>query len=69
MRGTQLTEFRPQTVARDTRNGVDFGPHSATSLAAIRLRFNMNTVRVPVAVRDSARPRSAPRAWIIRAVR
>src|SRR5712692_7695215 len=56
MRGTQLTLFRPQTVVRDTRAGLDFGPHSATSLAAIRLRFNMNTVRVPVTVRDSARP-------------
>jgi uncharacterized protein (TIGR03437 family) len=56
MRGTQLTEFRPQTVVRDNRAGADFGPHSATSLTAIRLRFNMNTVRLPMKVLDSAQP-------------
>src|ERR1044071_4565914 len=53
MRGTQLTPFRPQTAAHEARSGEDFGPHSATSLSAIRLRFNMNTVRVPVDVRDA----------------
>src|ERR1700733_1487663 len=56
MRGTQLTEFHPQTVERDNRAGEDFGPHSATSLSAIRLRFNMNTVRLPVNVLESAAP-------------
>src|SRR5581483_5915571 len=55
MRGTQLTDFRLETAAADIRpgggkNGADFGPHSATSLSAIRLRFNMNTVRIPVNV-------------------
>ncbi len=47
MRGTQLTEFHPQTMAHDNRAGLDFGEHSATSLSAIRLRFNMNTIRLP----------------------
>jgi uncharacterized protein (TIGR03437 family) len=56
MRGTQLTPFDPKTVTRDNRAGKDFGPHSATSLSAIRLRFNMNTVRLPVNVLDSATP-------------
>jgi uncharacterized protein (TIGR03437 family) len=56
MRGTQLTPFDPATVARDNRAGEDFGPHSATSLSAIRLRFNLNTVRLPVNVLDAATP-------------
>jgi uncharacterized protein (TIGR03437 family) len=56
MRGTQLTEFHLQTVERDNRAGEDFGAHSATSLSAIRLRFNMNTVRLPVNVLESTAP-------------
>lgn len=56
MRGTLLTEFRPQNVDRDNRAGEDFGPHSATSLSAIRLRFNMNTVRLPMNVLESDTP-------------
>jgi uncharacterized protein (TIGR03437 family) len=56
MRGTQLTPFDPANVARDNRAGEDFGPHSATSLSAIRLRFNLNTVRLPVNVLDAATP-------------
>jgi uncharacterized protein (TIGR03437 family) len=56
MRGTQLTEFHPQTVERDNGAGVVFGAHSATSLSAIRLRFNMNTVRLPVNVLESSAP-------------
>jgi uncharacterized protein (TIGR03437 family) len=56
MRGTQLTEFHPGTAERDNRAGEDFGPHSATSLSAIRLRFNMNTVRLPVNVFESSAP-------------
>jgi hypothetical protein len=55
LRGTELPAFHPQTVAHDTRAAADFGPHSATSLAAIRLRFNMNAVRIPVDVADSER--------------
>jgi len=54
MRGTQLTEFHPATTARDNRAGREFGPHSATSLTAVRLRFNMNTVRLPLDVREAA---------------
>ena len=56
MRGTQLTEFHPQTMAHDNRSGLDFGEHSATSLSAIRLRFNMNTVRLPLDANESTRP-------------
>lgn len=56
MRGTQLPEFHPQTAERDNRAGEDFGPHSATSLSAIRLRFNMNAVRLPVNVLESSTP-------------
>jgi uncharacterized protein (TIGR03437 family) len=54
MRGTQLTEFHPQTADRDNRAGQDFGPHSSTTLSAIRLRFNMNTVRLPLDVTEAA---------------
>jgi uncharacterized protein (TIGR03437 family) len=54
MRGTQLTEFHPQTAARDNRAGQDFGAHSSTTLSAIRLRFNMNTVRLPLDVTEAA---------------
>src|SRR5579863_5296343 len=56
MRGTQLTVFHPQTMAHDNRHGRDFGEHSPTSLSAIRLRFNMNTVRLPLDVSDAAEP-------------
>lgn len=56
IRGTELTEFHLETAARDNRSGIDFGPHSPTSLSAIRLRFNMNAVRLPVDVSESGRP-------------
>jgi hypothetical protein len=56
MRGTQLTDFHPRTAAQDNRAGADFGPHSATSLTAVRLRFNMNTVRLPLDVREASEP-------------
>ena len=56
MRGTQLREFRLQTAARDARSGEEFGPYSATSLSAIRLRFNMNAVRLPLNVLDDPTP-------------
>jgi uncharacterized protein (TIGR03437 family) len=56
MRGTQLPEFRLDAAASDASSGIVFGPHSATSLAAIRLRFNMNTVRLPVNVQEGSRP-------------
>jgi hypothetical protein len=52
LRGTELPAFHPQTVAQDTRVAADFGPHTAASLAAIRLRFNMNAVCIPVDVAD-----------------
>ncbi len=56
LRGTQLTDFNPQTIERDNRAGDDYGSHSATSLSAIRLRFNMNAVRLPVNVLESKSP-------------
>lgn len=56
MRGTQLTPFSLETLAFDNRSGDEFGAHSATSLSAIRLRFNMNTVRLPLNVLESAAP-------------
>src|ERR1700678_2636502 len=56
MRGTQLTEVHLQTVDRDNRAGDNFGAPSATSLSPIRLRFNMNTVRLPVNVLESNAP-------------
>jgi uncharacterized protein (TIGR03437 family) len=56
MRGTQLKEFHQQTAAQDASSGLGFGPHSATSLTAIRLRFNMNTVRLPLDVAESDAP-------------
>jgi uncharacterized protein (TIGR03437 family) len=56
MRGTQLKEFPPRTAAQDARSGLGFGPHSATSFTAIRLRFNMNTVRLPLNVAESGAP-------------
>lgn len=56
MKGTQLTEFHAETAAQDNHSGTDFGPHSPTSLSAIRLRFNMNTVRLPVNLLESTKP-------------
>jgi uncharacterized protein (TIGR03437 family) len=56
MRGTQLTAFHLATVTEDNRGGSDFGPHSATSLTALRLRFNMNTARLPLDIREAANP-------------
>src|SRR5215472_6601404 len=54
MRGTRLTPFHLGTMAHDNRSGRDFGEHSATSLSAIRLRFNMNTVRLPLDPAEAA---------------
>jgi uncharacterized protein (TIGR03437 family) len=56
MRGTQLKEFHLQTVGYDNRSGEVFGAHSSTSLSAIRLRFNMNTVRLPLDGSEAASP-------------
>lgn len=56
LRGTQLPEFHVRTAAWNNRAGEDYGPHSATSLSAIRLRFNMNAVRLPLDVSDAADP-------------
>lgn len=59
IRGTQLAEFSLETAAYNSRSGQDFGPYSGTALSAIRLRMNMNAVRVPVNVLDD----DAPAYW------
>ncbi|HWC98340.1 MAG TPA: cellulase family glycosylhydrolase [Candidatus Sulfopaludibacter sp.] len=56
MRGTQLPAFHLSTAAWNNRAADDYGAHSATSLSAIRLRFNMNAVRLPLDVSDAASP-------------
>jgi uncharacterized protein (TIGR03437 family) len=57
MRGTQLTDFRLETAKADAHSeDRHFGPHSTTSFSAIRLRFNMNAVRVPLETRGFERP-------------
>lgn len=56
MRGTQLRPFRLANISEDNRAGDLFGAHSATTLSAIRLRFNMNTVRLPVDAAEADRP-------------
>lgn len=56
IRGTQLAPFHLDTVAHDNRAGLDYGAHSATTLSAIRLRFNLNAVRIPLDPRESNRP-------------
>ncbi|MGA3074288.1 MAG: cellulase family glycosylhydrolase [Bryobacteraceae bacterium] len=56
IRGTQLAEFSLETAAYNARSAEDFGPYSGTALSAIRLRFNMNAVRVPLNVQDATGP-------------
>jgi uncharacterized protein (TIGR03437 family) len=56
MRGTQLPDFHLNTAAWNNRGAEDYGAHSSTSLSAIRLRFNMNAVRLPLDVRDGVSP-------------
>jgi len=63
IRGTELPEFRAETVARHERSGEDFGAYSATSMSAIRLRFNLNAVLLPVSA-DAAS--SAELARVVR---
>jgi uncharacterized protein (TIGR03437 family) len=56
MRGTQLVPFDPRTVAHDNRAEPDYGGHSGTTLSAIRLRYNFNTVRLPVDPSEAGAP-------------
>lgn len=56
IRGTETAPFRLATAAYDNRAGSDFGALSATTLSAIRLRFNLNSVRLPVDTVESTRP-------------
>jgi uncharacterized protein (TIGR03437 family) len=56
LRGTGLPEYRRETAVRESRSGIDFGPYSATSLSAVRLRFNMNAVRLPLNIEEADSP-------------
>lgn len=56
IRGTETAPFHLESQAYDNRAGADFGALSATTLSAIRLRFNLNAVRLPVSAAESARP-------------
>ncbi len=56
IRGTETAPFRLDTAAYDNHAGLDYGVLSATTLSAIRLRFNLNAVRLPVDVVESTRP-------------
>ncbi len=56
IRGTQVVPFHLDKVAYDNRAGLDYGALSATTLSAIRLRFNLNTVRLPLDLNESAKP-------------
>ena len=51
-----MAEFSLETAAYNARSAEDFGPYSGTALSAIRLRFNMNAVRVPLNVQDATGP-------------
>ena len=57
MRGTQLPVFRLESAEENSRSGQVFGSYSATSLTALRLRFNMNTVRLPLDTRQATNDR------------
>ena len=57
MRGTQLPDFRLETAEENSRSGQVFGSYTATSLTALRLRFNMNTVRLPLDVQEATNAR------------
>ncbi len=56
MRGRQLAAFRMGDVAGNNRAGKAFGARSATTFSAIRLRFNMDTVRLPVESSEAGMP-------------
>lgn len=57
LRGTQLKPFGLNTAAADQGSaGQVYGAHSSTTLSAIRLRFNMNAVRLTVDASESTRP-------------
>jgi uncharacterized protein (TIGR03437 family) len=56
LRGTGLPEYRRETAVRESRSGIDFGPYSATSLSAVRLRFNMNAVQLPLNIEEADSP-------------
>ncbi len=56
IRGTQVVPFHLDKVAYDNRAGLDYGALSATTLSAIRLRFNLNAVRLPLDLSERVRP-------------
>ncbi len=53
IRGTSLPAFRLSQIGYNDRAGLDYGAHSATTLSAIRLRFNLNAVRLPLDLSES----------------
>ena len=57
LRGTELIPFDPLTAEYDNRAGMEFGGHSGTTLSALRLRFNLNSVRLPVTIEDAGDPK------------
>ncbi len=54
IRGTDLPEFRTLPADPEAKSAAGFGPHSATVLSTIRLRWNMNAVRIPLSLSDYA---------------
>jgi uncharacterized protein (TIGR03437 family) len=54
IRGTDLPEFRTLPADPEAKPAAGFGPHSATVLSTIRLRSNMNAVRIPLSLSDYA---------------
>ena len=48
--GTQLPEFSRDSTSAGDPSDREFGPYSASSFAAIRHRFNLNTVRMPLSL-------------------
>jgi len=52
IRGTQLPAFPVPASSANGSSEQGYGPYSATTFSTIRLRWNMNAVRLPVSVPD-----------------
>jgi uncharacterized protein (TIGR03437 family) len=55
IRGTQLPDFHSSPPPAGTYSWYQFPPYSATTYSAIRQRWNMNAVRVPLDVEEEER--------------
>jgi uncharacterized protein (TIGR03437 family) len=55
IRGTQLPDFRASAPAPGAYSWYQFPPYSAATYSAIRQRWNMNAVRMPLDVAKEAR--------------